>query len=583
MTESRDSKHKILSESYMRLALVNMFVLMATNICGFIDNIVIGRFLGPAALAAVGFFSPVSVVAGMTFVVITGTGIISGSLIGQGRQEEVTSLFGASFLILTVFSTLLCMALIFAGAPLAALLGAKGEAALLLTDYMRGFAFSVVVSSLSSYMILLAPYNNEIRRSYAATAAMFFGNIILDILMARAMGIFGIGLASALSGLFSFLIILPGFLNTSHTIYLRKCRIPWTLVAEALKRGSFVLFFSGGMLVKNVLIIYTMVSFVGDMGVAIANVLASACGILGTVTGGFANAHSALSGVSYGEEDRESYVDLFYIALRRGLAWMGAIVVLTAVFSGALSELFFPGGGETAAFGRVMFLTGFWFFIPNLAMNLILNSYKVIGRMKLVNFLSFFGTAAVGVITLFSVYLFGVNAAWAANAFSDLIVLLIIIVSVFVWKKGICFSAEAVLKLPESFGAAREEYREYSLNAKDEVAVLSEDIMNFFGERGCDKKKAFWIALCVEEMTRNIFEHGMFTPGRNHIDVRVVHGERLTVCIKDDCQKFDPRERIGMYAPKDPEKNIGLRMVAAMAEHVDYYNNAGINSLIIKL
>jgi hypothetical protein len=33
---------------------------------------------------------------------------------------------------------------------------------------------------------------------------------------------------------------------------------------------------------------------------------------------------------------------------------------------------------------------------------------------------------------------------------------------------------------------------------------------------------------------------------------------------------------------KTPEKAIGLRMVAKLSSNIDYYNNAGINALILK-
>ena len=40
---------------------------------------------------------------------------------------------------------------------------------------------------------------------------------------------------------------------------------------------------------------------------------------------------------------------------------------------------------------------------------------------------------------------------------------------------------------------------------------------------------------------------------------------------------------MNQFNPDSPEKNIGLRMVAKLASYVDYYNNAGINTLIMKI
>jgi anti-sigma regulatory factor (Ser/Thr protein kinase) len=81
----------------------------------------------------------------------------------------------------------------------------------------------------------------------------------------------------------------------------------------------------------------------------------------------------------------------------------------------------------------------------------------------------------------------------------------------------------------------------------------------------------------------NILQHGENDGKSHHVSVRLVCKDKLTIRIQDDCRKFDPRERMDMYDSKTPEKNIGLRLVSKAASSVDYYNNAGINTLILKI
>lgn len=97
MEKTRTAKRKIIFESYKRLVLLSMVVACAANLCGFIDNIVISRFLGDAALAAVGYFSPVMAVSGLLYVIIVGTSMMSGNFIGSGQRDKVNSLFTGSF------------------------------------------------------------------------------------------------------------------------------------------------------------------------------------------------------------------------------------------------------------------------------------------------------------------------------------------------------------------------------------------------------------------------------------------------------------------------------------------------------
>ena len=57
----------------------------------------------------------------------------------------------------------------------------------------------------------------------------------------------------------------------------------------------------------------------------------------------------------------------------------------------------------------------------------------------------------------------------------------------------------------------------------------------------------------------------------------------LTIRIRDNCIAFDPRKRMEQFHPEDPGRNIGIRLTASIARQIDYYNNAGVNTLIMKL
>ena len=583
METNRSAKQRIIKESFVRLSLVNMAVLMITNICGFINNVVISRFLGTQELAAVGFFSPVSVLTGIGFVIILGTTVVCGNLIGSGQHEKVNSLFTGSFTILSIYGFIFGLVLILFRDPLSALLGAQGEVREMLKAYITGFAPGILFSTLTSYLLSLASFNNEIKRSYAASAAILCGNIIFDLLLVKPLGIFGIGLASSLSGLAAFLILMPGFIGKSRTFRFQKAAFDLPLEAEAARRGLPSLLFNGGMLVKNSLLNYMLLTYAGNDGIAVANVLGSVCGIVGTFSGGFGNAYSTLASLFYGEDDRGGFMDLYRFSFRLGFLSLSLIVVLMAVFSAPLTGIFFKPGTEVWDLGRRMFLIGFWFFPPNYFFNLLLKSYQAQGKMMLMNVMSFVETALTGVIAWAAVPSFGTDAAWLANLWSDILSVLIVLVSVFTWKKKVSMAVPDLLKLPDDFGAGPDESAEYSLNSLDQVSAVSEAVTAFCKERNMDAKKSSWAGLCVEEMTSNIFEHGASDGKQYQADVRIVCRNGLTIRIQDDCRKFDPRERMKMFNPETPEKNIGLRMVAKLASYVDYYNIAGINSLIMKI
>lgn len=57
----------------------------------------------------------------------------------------------------------------------------------------------------------------------------------------------------------------------------------------------------------------------------------------------------------------------------------------------------------------------------------------------------------------------------------------------------------------------------------------------------------------------------------------------VIICIRDDCRAFDPRSRLEQFRPDDVTENIGIRMIAGLADEMNYQCTAGINTLLIRV
>jgi hypothetical protein len=58
----------------------------------------------------------------------------------------------------------------------------------------------------------------------------------------------------------------------------------------------------------------------------------------------------------------------------------------------------------------------------------------------------------------------------------------------------------------------------------------------------------------------------------------------MIIRIRDNTKEFDPTMRLEQYkGDKDVTKNIGIRIVAGLAEDMTYRSTAGVNNLLIKL
>ena len=234
---------------------------------------------------------------------------------------------------------------------------------------------------------------------------------------------------------------------------------------------------------------------------------------------------------------------------------------------------------------RSMFVLTFTYLVPNVFYNILLQSYRAQNRMLLVNIMSFAETAVIGVFIMLTIGTFGPDAAWLSNTVVDVMCIIVVLISVVFYRRKLDFSLPALLKLPPGFGAGSDEEMHFSALSIEDVTLASEKAIAFCLDHGFSAKIANHVGVCVEEMAGNVLTHGFKSTKKKeyYADVRIVSKDGgLTVRIRDNCREFDPRKRMKSFDDEHPEKHIGMRISAKAARQVDYYNNAGINTLIMK-
>ena len=120
----------------------------------------------------------------------------------------------------------------------------------------------------------------------------------------------------------------------------------------------------------------------------------------------------------------------------------------------------------------------------------------------------------------------------------------------------------------------------------DEVMAFSEKAWQFCVDKGESDRIAYLISLSVEEMAKNVIEHGFTKDEKDHmLSVRIVHkGNELIIRMRDNCKSFDPRKKyMQIYANDDVGGNIGIRMIMAEADEVSYTSMFNLNNLLIRI
>lgn len=568
---------------FLKLLPIQIAAVTAGSINALVDTILTGRYIGPEAVAGIGFFNPMLTVTFLFYVILRGTTILCGRAIGSGRRNDVISLFSTAVATVTGYGLLLGFGCFCLRSPLAGLLGARGETAEYLRSYIAGYAPGIPFLCATSALLTYLPCNNELKKSYYVTGFMVASNTALDFLMVSVLktGTFGMGLATAVSYALSTLILFPAFLKKSKAYHFEWKLISFRNMRETIRLGFPEVLFNAGVTLRSYLLNLTVMGSIGAAGIAALNVENTLLCFIGAIPQGTGNAFTLMASIYYGERDRESLKALTGYAVKTGLLLSGVVMAIAMAGSGVISGFFFPEGGETARLTREMLLCFSSSFVFNTVFVVWTRLLQIEEHMKIVNVMNFMGQLFIAGMAIAGMQLFGATGVWLAQPLADILSLLSVLVWIMAGLRRLPRCAEEWMKLPEGFGAKAEDVLEATVNSMEEVARLSKDIIDFLGTRGFSMRTRSVVGLCVEEMAGNVICYGRKDGKAHTVEIRVVAEKELVVRVRDDCPAFDPKQRIDQFEPEDPAKNIGIRMIGRLTKHMDYHTDAGVNTLLM--
>lgn len=583
-----ETKRKQIRSAFFKLLPVQIFGVLIGAINHFIDSLIVGNFLDTETMAAVGFFAPLGTIIGLSHLIVVGVQILCGNYIGSGERKKLLSLFSSGVVFLGCAGLAFSTVCFFGRMQIAQFLGAEGNTAVLLADYISGYALGITGQILCGMMMCFLPFNNDIKLSYIAIAFTMFLNVSGDLffVVVLEMGAFGLGSATALSYLLTTVLISRSYLNEDKAIHLQFKDFDFIKLISTARLGLPSLMFTLGITIKAYIMNIVLAENVGDAAVAVMNIQGDVCAILGAVPFGCAEAFVALGSIYYGEEDRFSFQTLVKTALMTCIILSGSSVLLLMFGSTIIPSMFFDPSEKAWEVASTMLLLFPSFLIFNGILNVLMKSYQVQGKISLVNALSFSENLIMACIAAVLTPMIGSNGVWLSFPLAELICIAILSISVFVRAGKITFDFADWLKLDADFGADTSNSMEFTVSSTEKDLNVTDkiiDVIEFCKERGVDERRSSLVGLCAEEMTNNTIIHG-FKEGEEHTAVvRVTVKNELVLRIRDDCPEFSPKKRLEQFSVENFEKNVGIRLVSKLAKEMNYQNNAGINTIIIKI
>ena len=162
-----------------------------------VDSIIVGRYAGAGALAAVGIANPIMNVA-LFFIIGMGIGasVLMSEFYGAGDMRQLRHEFSTTLITGTLLSAAIALALFALSRPLLTLCRTPGDILPDTTTYLRIVALGIVVTSLYNLLAATSRSVGDTRTPLVCLVAGSLINVGLDMLF---VAVFGWGVAGAAS------------------------------------------------------------------------------------------------------------------------------------------------------------------------------------------------------------------------------------------------------------------------------------------------------------------------------------------------------------------------------------------------
>ncbi len=556
------------------------------------NGIFVGKFLGAQDMAAFGLISPLYfLMSTISTTLAVGASTYCGTLLGKGNIQKAREVFTTNAVCVIIFSLVLTVAVILGVDGLCEIMGASGENANLkpsLISYVYGFApaFLPMVATLSLMAFLYL--EGAKKRILLSIVASTLVNIICDLLNVYIFygGLFGIAAAIALSYYVSFAILALYYRNDA-TIFFTWKNFSFKPLTEIVTLGfanaiSRLCVFGRIFAINH----FLAVSF-PQVALIAFSVRNSLDNLYLSVVFGIMSAILTMGAVYAGEEDKNSLQILYKLSLKYGLMLTIFISAVVFIFAEQIISVYLPNSPEAVA----ETVTALRLYIISIPLYLIGAAYTSFARVLKKKIFSSVICALedFGFVVLFAYllgYSVGLNGVWISFLFGEIATLIFIFCAICKHCGHFPKSIDDWLMLPKNFDESPKERFRVTVTNIEEVMQASADIEKFLLSQGASERNAYIMALSVEELAGNIIRWSFKSARKNTISIYLVFkNNEWILMLRDDCKPFNPKKCLEMSTKNedDPPKNMGIRLVMALAKNIEYLNVLRINNLLIKV
>lgn len=595
MTKKQNLLYSTSDSVLHKLFMDTLWVMLASElsvaVSKLIDSLMVSNFMGSEMFAAQSlvapFFGLLAIASGL---MATGTQVVVSKCIVQGQFKKADQTFTISLLLGLIIAAVISAACFIFGDLISRIFGASREDTLLFAStkaYLLGLGVGAIPLTLNVILTPVLQINGDRTRVKTTMFLIAGTNCIFNALSIFVFdfGMFGVGLATSIAEWCGMVVYLLHFRKRNIMCHIRIRGIQLRGIKQVLITG----FPKATVRVCNTLrplLINRWVMFLSTSAAI------SAVGINNNIRDFFRIPETAvaltimlIAGTFYAEQDKDSLKKIVRISMTYNVLINVVLSVAVFVLAPFLVAIYEKTGTETYSMAIICLrwtAVGLIFYAVNeYFMDFMLGT----GRHKYVHVFTIFERFIYAVVCAYVLGLiFGIKGVFASFSIAEMCFTIHILIHVWVKNRKFPKKLDHFMLLPENFGPEPEMTLDRSVTSMDEVIGISKTVMDFCLERGVDQRRAYFAALCTEEMASNIVCYG-FVPQKQQslmIRVLVVDGD-LILRFRDSCKLFDIREQYETADPENISKNIGIRLVMRMAKQISYINTLSLNTTIIKI
>ena len=337
------------------LSIPTIISMLVTGVYNTADTFFVGR-ISTNATAAVGIvFSLMSMIQAIGFFFGQGSGTFVSRKLGSGDLNEANEMAATGFFLAFLAGVLTAVLGLVNVRPLASLLGATPVIMDDTIHYMR------IILIGAPFMMSQLVVNNQLRFQGSAVYAMTglvsgaLLNIVLDpvCIFLLGMGVSGAALATVLSQVVSFFILLVGsYRGPNVHIHPKNIRISRLYLLQILNGGAPSLFRQGLTSVTVVIMNSTAASLGGEAAIAAMSVVGRVMMLAISALIGFGQGFQPVCAFNYGAMEKKRVLEAYWFCIRIGTLFLLVTAALCFTFSGTIIG-FFRDDPAVIAIGRV--------------------------------------------------------------------------------------------------------------------------------------------------------------------------------------------------------------------------------------